>query len=248
MGLATESMSDFAIAEHAVRTGDQQWGLLPLCAMLAVKTGYHAGGENGGFLPGYPEFAGWLGKNSSRSRKIRLLQELGHHMNYRVSADSTELRLGYVPALRSRFISLMMDKEGAKTDETIGLMDEYGLDRDDLFENLDEFSLDPKAIKFSNALDSKSKAAFTREYNKRAHKSQALVEEQGASKKRKTSPVSTDADERAEAEELDAVNDDKDLTSRDDDGDKDEMDTDDVMAMFKKKGKSSAKGKKKGKK
>jgi replication factor C subunit 1 len=127
-------------------------------------------------------------------------------------------------------------------------MDEYGLDRDDLFENLDEFSLDPKAIKFSNALDSKSKAAFTREYNKRAHKSQALVEEQGASKKRKTSPVSTDADERAEAEELDAVNDDKDLTSRDDDGDKDEMDTDDVMAMFKKKGKSSAKGKKKGKK
>jgi len=189
---ATECMSDFAIAEHAVRSGDQQWGLLPLCSMLAVKTGFHAGGDTGGMLPGFPEFAGWLGKNSSRGRKNRLLQELGHHMNYRISGDLSELRLVYLPAFRERFVQYLASALPAVS-ETIELMDEYGLDRDDLFENFDEFSLDPKASKLAN-LDSKVKAAFTREYNKGVHKSQALVDEQGVMKSRSRKGLDQDLD------------------------------------------------------
>ena len=38
---------------------------------------------------------------------------------------------------------------------------------------------------FSTSLDSKAKANFTREYNKSAHNSQALVDEQGSSSKSK---------------------------------------------------------------
>lgn len=226
---ASSSMSDFAVAENAVRGGDQNWALLPTCGMLAVKTGYHAGGETGGFLPGFPEFAGWMGKNSTRGRKNRLLQELNHHMNYKVSGDSRELRLCYLPPMRERFLSLMTDKSGPKTTEVIQLMDEYGLDRDDVFENLDEFKMDPKAKTFA-ALDSKQKAAFTREYNRGSHKSQALVAEQGVGKTRKRKASPKDPDQV----DPDAIDDDAALESSDDTDDK--SDSEEILALFAKKG------------
>ena len=224
----TEAMSDFAIAEHGVRSGDQNWGLLPFCAILAVKSGYHVGGESGGFLPGFPEFSSWLGKNSSRGRRDRLLQEFGHHMNYKVSADKTELRLGYLPAIRDRFASLMMSPDGdsPQVGEAISFMDEYGLDRDDIFENIDEFVLDKSAKRFAD-LDSKTKSAFTREYNKGVHKSQALIEEQGAPT-RKRKKIAEEGDE--DNEEAD---------NGDEDGD-DDLSPDEIKKMFA----SSKRGKK----
>mmetsp|Transcript_24423 Transcript_24423/g.36418 ORF Transcript_24423/g.36418 Transcript_24423/m.36418 type:complete len:277 (-) Transcript_24423:86-916(-) len=231
---ATASMSDFAIAENKIRGGDQLWELLPLCAALTVKAGHHVGGENGGFLSGYPEFAAWLGKNSSRGRKVRLLQELSHHMNYKISSGTVDLRLGYVPALRQHLLSLMMNKDRARTSEVIQLMDEYGLDRDDLFENIDEFNLDPKGMKFAD-LDSKAKAAFTREYNKGVHKSQALVAEQGVGKTRKKAA----SDTVKEVEDLDAVDDDK--ASAEDEEDEEEMDAEAIQALFQKKKKGGGK-------
>jgi replication factor C subunit 1 len=182
MSAATHCMSDFGLAEETVRGGNQNWGLLPFCSVLAVKCGYHAGGEAGSFLPGYPEFAGWLGKNSSRGRMARILQELGHHINYKISADSSELRLRYIPVIRDFLLNLLSQDSG--TTEAINFMDEYGLDRDDVFEKLDEFTMNKKTRKFSD-LDSKSKARFTREYNEGVHKSQALVDEQGITKTRK---------------------------------------------------------------
>ena len=209
--------------------------------MLAVKTGSHASGKNGSFLPGYPEFTGWLGKNSSRGKKTRILNELNFHMNFNISADQASLRLYYVPILRDHISSLMRNNEGSKIHEVLDLMDEYGLDRDDLFENIDEFSLDPKSFKLAN-IDSKMKAAFTREFNKRAHKSQALVSEQitgKASKKKR--PRET---EESDAKELDAINDDESIVSKSDD------DADDIEAIkkiFTKKKKRQAKSTKKNK-
>lgn len=201
---STLAMSDFAVGEQAVRGGDMNWSLLPFLSMMTVKTGYHAGGENGGFLGGFPEFAGWMGKNSTRGKKSRLLNELGYHMNYKVSTDKADLRLYYLPVLRARFMTLLADGDKAKITEAIALMDEYGLDRNDVFENIDEFKIDSKA-KGLNDIDSKQKAAFTREYNQGAHKSQALVHEQGAGKVSKASRSTASSDPAS----LDAVDDDK---------------------------------------
>jgi len=179
------TMSDFAVVEDIVRGTEQNWNLLPLCSILAVKTGHHISGKNGSFFPGYPEFAGWLGKNSTRARVKKILLELSLHMNYKISADLPEFRLHYLPVVRERFLTLLiMHKDKAQIHDAIELMDNYGLDRDDLFENLDEFCLDKDSKKFSD-LDSKLKSAFTREYNKALHKSQALVHEQGFTKTKK---------------------------------------------------------------
>jgi len=179
---ATNSMSDYAMAEHTVRSNDQLWEFLPLCAILTIQTGYFASGQSGGYLSGYPEFPSWMGKNSSRGKKSRLLKELAHHMNYSISTGNADLRMAYLPALRERFCELLFNTEyETNIQEAIVLMDDYGLDRDDIMENLDEFTLDVKGKKF-NRLGSKVKRFFTNEYNKRTHKSQALINEQGSSK------------------------------------------------------------------
>jgi replication factor C subunit 1 len=164
-------------------------------------------------------------------------------MNYHVSADTTELRLGYIPALRQEFLKLMLDKNGPKMEEVISIMDAYGLDRDDVFEKLDEFNLDKKADKFSD-IDSKVKAAFTREYNKGSHKSQALVEEQGVSKKKKSSG----GNGSSETKDPDAIDEDGAGGDEDDDND-DELNEEEIAKAFKKmkgkKGKAKPAGKKK---
>ena len=251
MSKATDAMSDFGMAEDNLRGGDQNWALLPLCSILAVKVGHHAGGPTGGMLPGYAEFAGWLGKNSTRNKKIRLLQELRRHMNYKVSADAPELRMNYLPIMRKQFEELLFCKDGAMVTEAIELMDEYGLDRDDVFENFDEFLFNAKDLKVKKFgdLDSKTKSAFTRAYNSMAHSSQALVAEQGAEKTGRKKASGGDATGMGGAE-LDVVDDDK-VEESDDDDEEDDIEA--LQKKFLKKGRKSsgggkakANGKKKG--
>lgn len=236
MSNATDAMSDFGMCEDKLRGGDQNWALLPLCSVLAVKVGHHAAGPTGGFLAGNPEFAGWLGKNSSRNKKIRLLQELRRHMNYKVSADAPELRMNYLPIMRKQFEELLFSKDGAMVTEAIELMDEYGLDRDDVFENFDEFLFNSKELKVKKFgdLDSKTKAAFTRAYNSLAHKAQALVAEQGAGKTSRKK--ASRGDSEMGGGELDVVDDDKAMADESDDEGDDEN-VEELKKKFLKKGK-----------
>lgn len=235
---AAHAMSDFAVCESALRDG-QNWGMLPSAASLTVKVGYHAGGPSGGFLPGFPEFTTWLGRNSSRNKKMRLMSELQHHMNYKISTSGTaETRMVYVPVLRNCFLSLLVGNNDVNaTEEAIHLMDDYGLDRDDVLEKLDEFNMDSKSSSFSK-MDSRKKAAFTKAYNQGPHTSQALVAEQGQGKKtkRKTSSAA------AETADLDAIDDDDKQDEEAGDVD-DELDVEKLKAMFKKKGRGKAKKK-----
>ena len=152
-------------------------------------------------------------------------------MNYKVSGGLTELRLNYIPLLRDRFAALLFDEDGSKVSEAINLMDEYGLDRDDVFENMEEFKMGPDGRSFAT-LDSKQKAAFTRQYNSGAHKSQALVAAQGAGKvTKKKAPKETDP------ADLDAVDDDA-FESESEEEDE-EAEAAKLQAMFKKKGRGS---------
>ena len=233
MHAAADCMSDFAHAENLLR-GEQNWSLLPYLGMLTVKTGFHAGGPNGGLLPGYPEFTSWLGKNSSFGKKNRILNELQYHMNYKVSGGTQDLRLSYLPVLREQLMLLLSKDDGVQ--EAIGLMDEYGLSREDVFERFDEFKMDKKAHAFGD-MDSKRKAAFTRTYNQMAHKSQALVVEQGGAKKAKRGGGG--AAIAGEAADLDAIDDDAQNQAEEDD---DVEDDSKILAAFKRKGRAKAAG------
>lgn len=240
MHAAAESMSDFNMVENRIRGGtDMNWGLLPFAGALGVKTGFHAAGPSGAFFPGFPEFSTWLGRNSSKGKKQRILGELNHHMNYKISGGTQEVRLSYLPFLRQNFMTKLKDSSDENSNkEIIQLMDDYGLDRDDVFENLDEFKMDPKGKNFAD-IDSKRKAAFTREYNQGSHKSQALVDEQGASKKSKKKGGSN----LVGSEDPDAINDDDNQNVDDEDENEDEEDIEKLRAAFKKKGRKPSAGK-----
>lgn len=237
---AAESMSDYAVLEHAIRSGDLNWSLLPACSMMAVKTGYHAGGKTGGNLPGYPDFTAWMGKNSSKTKKQRLLYELHHHMNFKISADSQQLRESYLPVFRERFLAYFQgsDRSDEANDAAIQLMDDYGLSREDVMEKLDEFKLG-KSTSFAD-LDSKQKAAFTRRWNQGSHRSQALVQEElglskpkrgGGGRKRERDPQDLDAIDE------DNADDDEDDASEAED---EEAELKKVQEKFKKKGRGKS--------
>jgi replication factor C subunit 1 len=229
MYLAAESMSDYAFAEDQLRSA-QSWSLLPFTAALTVKAGYHASGETGGFLPGYPEFTTWLGRNSTKGKKARLLSEIQHHANYKINGGRQEIRATYLPVFRERLLHLLNKEDGVE--EAIDLMDEYGLDRDDVFEKFDEFVLDNRAPTFAK-IESKKKAAFTRLYNQRAHTSQALVAEQGGTTKRNARGG------LSETVDPDAIDEDN---VKEEESDEDEQfDAAKVAAMFKTKRRAKAK-------
>jgi replication factor C subunit 1 len=229
---AAQSMSDWAVLDGGLH-GAMNWSLLPATAALAVKTGYHAGGESGCVLGGFPEFTTWLGRNSSRTKKARIMGELNHHMNYKISAGTTEMRMSYLPLIREVFLSLLNADSQEDVQRAIEMMDEYGLDRDDVFEKLDEFNMDPKSDGFQK-IDSKKKAAFTRLYNQGSHKSQALVAEQGGAKKSKRK-----ASTSMEFVDPDLIDDDKEEDDEEENGDDDdELDAEKIKAMFQKKGRA----------
>lgn len=224
---AASCMSDWAVAESHLR-GEQNWSLLPFTASLAVQTGSFAGGPTGGVLPGFPEFSTWLGRNSTRGKKVRLMGELGHHLNASVSGGRAELRLSYLPVFRDRFVRLLQQGE---IEETVQMMDDYGLSRDDILEKLDEFRLDKSSESSFEKLDSKCKAALTRTYNQGSHTSQALVaEEQSGKPKRKTGAAGA----TMEMKDPDAIDDDA-VEEQPEEID-DDVDAEAIKALFKKKG------------
>lgn len=240
MRLAAECVSDYGLAERSLRDG-QNWSLLPTTAMLAVKTGFHAGGENGAMFPGFPEFTTLLGRYSSHGKKIRLLSELAHHMNFRVSGGTSEIRLSYLPVLRDRFLSLFINEKSnsESISDAISLMDEYGLDRGDVFEKLDEFHIESNSTGAAfTKIDSKMKAAFTRAYNQGIHSSQALVAEQGGAKIGKSKSLP----DAIESKDPDAIDDDAVNDSDEEKEDTNEIDEATIKSVFGKK-KTSRKNK-----
>jgi replication factor C subunit 1 len=156
-----------------VRAG-QNWSLLPQVAALNLRVTSIAAGNIG--FPGFPE---WLGKNSARGKKRRLLSETAMHMRQKANGvNAKALRMDYLCTLRGALLRPLLHAQGKdEVAQTIQLMDDYGLNRDDLFETMQEVRIalnkpDPFA-----KLTSQTKAAFTREYNKGSHTSQALVAE-----------------------------------------------------------------------
>jgi replication factor C subunit 1 len=233
MHQASMSMSDYNLVESQIRGGDGNWGLLPTAATLTVKCGYHAGGGEGGFLGGFPEFTAWMGKNSTMGKNYRLLNELNYHISQKVSAHSQELRQTYIPVMRERILMLLKKGDPDSVSEVIGMMDEYGLSREDIADKLDIFCLGKKEYSFED-LDSKQKAAFTREYNAGSHRSQALVREQGGGNKvTRKGKITKEKDPN----DLDAIDeDDIEEEEEENEDDDEEKELKKLQEQFKKKG------------
>ncbi|CAC5383730.1 RFC1 [Mytilus coruscus] len=161
---AADSLCDGDLVDKCVRTG-QQWGLLPTQAIYAsVIPGEHMRGGMSQMI----QFPQWLGKNSSTGKHDRILQELQTHMRLNLSCDKRGLNMDYLPYMRTHLTDPLIKNDADGVPDVIKLMDDYDIIKED-FDNIIEVSKWPNSIDPMSKLAPKTKAAFTRTYNKEVH-------------------------------------------------------------------------------
>jgi hypothetical protein len=106
----------------------QAWGLLPSLAMACARACTAAETRS----PPVVNFPVWLGKNSSRMKRARLLAELGLHMGGNTSGGREAIRLDMLDPLRTRLLLPLCSAEAAAeplqpVHTAIAILDEYGL-------------------------------------------------------------------------------------------------------------------------
>jgi len=129
----------------------QAWGLLPASVLSVVGTAVHAGGSAPSQL-----FPSWLGKQSKRSKHLRLHRSLRDHGRFGDTAATLDAR---------SLCRMRLFRSGRSGPEVVDELMSLGLTRDDMMETLVDtvFPGDESTVQ----LDSKTKGAITREWKKR---------------------------------------------------------------------------------
>jgi replication factor C subunit 1 len=128
----------------------QDWSLLPHFVQNTVAAAKTVSGP----AP-FQIFPAWLGKNSKRLKHRRYIDDLSS----KVFCSNDDFRLDYAETLQTVLLSpLKAEKPDIKA--TIKSIDALRFTRDDLMDNLQEFMFEKTDI------PTKTKTAFTREYNK----------------------------------------------------------------------------------
>lgn len=159
---AADSISDSDIFENVIRS-EQQWSLMPLHGILStVRPAFYMQGN----LAGRQGFPAWLGKFSTTRKNYRLLEDIRNHMQSKVFASLSEVRLQYLDNLKKPLsVPLLKQDPASGVESVINCLDEYGLSRDDWNSIFDicQFSCFPNPIA---SITSQTKTKFTRQYNK----------------------------------------------------------------------------------
>jgi len=160
---AADSISEGDLVEKRVRSG-MNWGLLPTAATFcSVLPGEYMSG----FMHGQIQFPAWLGKNSKRSKIDRILQELQMHTRLTAGASKTNFNLDYSQVLRDHVVGPLVASGGEGINDSVAIMENYHLLREDL-DGLLEVAQWPDRPDPMKKIETKTKTAFTRKYNKDA--------------------------------------------------------------------------------
>jgi replication factor C subunit 1 len=84
------------------------WSLLPV---QAVFSSYIPGELMEADTMGKIEFPTWLGKNSNKNKRARLLQSLHTHVHLEVSGSLEALNLDYLPYLRRKICGNLANED-----------------------------------------------------------------------------------------------------------------------------------------
>ncbi|XP_050306899.1 replication factor C subunit 1 [Anthonomus grandis grandis] len=157
-----ESLSVSDLIESKIRSTNN-WSLLESQAFYStVFPSYYMSGNFNKV-----RFPSWFGKNSQRTKSLRIIGEVHAHARTSISGDKVSVRLDYAEPLLKKLLTPIQEKQEAGIADTLDVMKSYSLLRDDLT-NLCELMSgfrDKKANPF-DSVSSKVKAALTRTYNK----------------------------------------------------------------------------------
>lgn len=209
---AAESISYGDLIERQIRQNGS-WSLLPMQAFFASVL---PGELVRGHMREMVTFPTWFGKNSSTTKRHRLLKELKHHMHTRVSADRTQLSMDYVGPLLNAVTRPLIDRGADGVPTAVERMQHYFLQRADL-ESLSELAQWPGSKDPMAAVDSKVKAALTRALNKEGFMTpyatdDVIVKKKGKKVAGKAGKSALQGDEEVAAEEEEEEDDETDPT------------------------------------
>ncbi|KAF4983133.1 hypothetical protein FZEAL_1400 [Fusarium zealandicum] len=160
---AAESISDGDLVDRMIHGPQQQWSLMPTHAVFStVRPASFIAGQLMG-----SNFTSWLGNNSKSSKLGRYIREIQSHMRLRSSGDHNEVRQQYMPVLWAQLVNRLQNEGNDAVPEVIELMDSYFLTRED-FDAIQELGVGPMNEELVK-IETKTKAAFTRQYNAMSH-------------------------------------------------------------------------------
>jgi len=175
-----EVMTMDAIAEAAdsISMGDligeamfseQDWSLQPCHAMMS--TIYPAYLMRGG-LHERLNFPAYLGKQSTRSKNLRITREFRTALSVDLHVDTNEMAMAIMPQLRTELLTALQGEDTAVAIATvIEQLDQLGLDKEE-FDALIEWGepfVRDEAMHYSNVIPKEVKAALTRAWKAGSH-------------------------------------------------------------------------------
>jgi replication factor C subunit 1 len=165
------------------------WSLLPVyISMVALVATLLPG--TGGFQQ-FPQF---LGRYSKRMKHTRRMTEMAK----KTHTSSSRIRIDYVDALQRILMRPLTQLNCTKNDiqSVISKLDVLSLSRDDMMETI------PEILMYPIEIPTKTKSAFTREYNK--------ISVWSGATRSKTKIIVTDVDVDGDGDDADADGDDAD--------------------------------------
>ena len=192
-------------------------------------------------------FPAWLGKMSSTNKNTRLLQELNTHMLCTGEYHGTPLsmRMDFVPTLRALLSAPLRDRSMGPEEavqQVLEKLDSYSLTKDDFDTLMGEFQLARGRKKDAlEGVESKTKAALTRQYNAGGHHMKSSVMMKDGVTKGKKRKIKAEANpDRAGDNDVVAMDDAPPDALEEDDED---SDGDAIAGLISKRGKGKGKGK-----
>lgn len=158
---AADSIATGDLVDRKIRGGSGSWSLLPTQAIFASLI---PGDYMRGYMSGMINFPQWLGKNSTYNKNKRLIAQLTTHMRLSISGDREAVNQDYLPILRRKLTQPLIQNQNEGVKDVLDVLEEYHLTKEDmdcLLEVSQWDSRDPM-----KEIESKTKAAFTRAYNK----------------------------------------------------------------------------------
>ena len=164
---ASDLISQSDLVNQRIRSGEQQWSLLPFHAIMSTV---YPAAEIQGQITGRINFTSWLGQNSKKMKFERMVQNLQYHTCTRTGTNNVDLRLNYVPFLRNRLLAPLAKHGADGVSDVLETMDEYYLTKEN-FDNVLELAVhgSMKVDDVYKKLPTSVKSGFTRKYNSYVH-------------------------------------------------------------------------------
>ncbi|CAD5118848.1 DgyrCDS7526 [Dimorphilus gyrociliatus] len=158
---AADSIAIGDVVDKKIRGSSGSWSLLPTQAIFASLL---PGEYMRGYMSGMINFPQWLGRNSTNNKNKRIVSQLTGHMRLNTSGDRQAINQDYLPVLRKRLTQPLIEKQNEGVKDVLTILEDYHLTREDMDSLLEITQWD--GIDPMKSIESKTKAAFTRAFNK----------------------------------------------------------------------------------